>query len=203
MPIQNGTPVQNRKTSEFFNAINEDLGKQVTDILDEANETQRIQFEQANADAKEKSAAYLRTEVAKITQSIGRRIALTEAQTKKSKFDKRSGVADKVFSDTALKLASFSQSDDYESFLISSAKRMSDIFNGGEIVFRLRGCDMKFSEKIAAAVVQQCRFEADDTIKLGGCRAVSESSRLAADDTLDCRLEEQRSWFYENSGLSV
>lgn len=191
------------KTAEFFNAINEDLNRQVSAIMSEADSIKETQTEKFNEEAAAKSEAFYRREVAKITQSTGKRVALAEAAAKKEKLEKRSEIANGVFAKVAERLADFTQTSEYESFLVESAKRIAAHFNGGEIRFYLRENDMKFGDKINAAVVQHCVFEADSSIKIGGCKAVSVSSALTADDTLDCRLNEQRRWFYENSGLGV
>ena len=42
-----------------------------------------------------------------------------------------------------------------------------------------------------------------DEITIGGCRAGVIGGSTVADDTLDTRLEAQREWFLENSGMSV
>lgn len=191
------------KTAEFFNAINADLNRQVKAIMTEADEIKETQIRNYTEEAKRNSNAFYRHEVAKITQSSGRKLALAQADIKKEKLEKRNEIAENVFKKVADKLISFTKSEDYAAFLVKSAVRIASHFNGGEILFYLKESDLELAPEISRAVVQQCRFEADPLIKIGGCKAVSSSSALAADDTLDCRLDEQRRWFYENSGLSV
>lgn len=191
------------KTAEFFNAINEDLNRQVKAIMAEADRIKEAQIKSYKEEAKKKSSSFYRHEVAKITQSTGKQLADAEAAAKKAKLEKRGAIADGVFEKVAQKLADYTATGEYEAFLVRSAQHIASHFNGGEIVFYLKESDMKYTGKISEAVIQQCSFEVDPMIKIGGCRAISHSSALTADDTLDCRLDEQRRWFYENSGLSV
>lgn len=44
---------------------------------------------------------------------------------------------------------------------------------------------------------------ADDTITLGGLRAANPATGLAADDTLEARLDAQHDWFLQNAGLEI
>ena len=189
------------KVFDFFNAINEDLQRQVNGITEEANRLKAEQVKKAKRSAKKQTDAFLRGELADIMQSNGRRVAAARAKAKKDWLERRAELEQQAFDRAAQKLRAFTETPDYEAFLTASAQRMAAQFNGGEIVFYLRPADEKYSGSIAAAVPQPCRFEADDAIRIGGCRAVSESSRLSADDTLDARLEGQRDWFGEHSGL--
>ena len=191
------------KIIEFFNAINEDLQRQVNEITEEANRLKAEQTRKAKRDAKKQTDAFLRGETAGIMKSCGRRVAAARAGAKKELLERRAVLEQQAFDRAADKLKAFTETPDYEAFLAKSAQRIAANFNGGEIVFYLRRADEKYAEAIAAAVPQPCRFETDDEILIGGCRAVSESSRLSADDTLDARLENQRDWFGEHSGLSA
>ena len=189
------------KVLEFFNAINEDLQRQVNEITDEANRLKAAQIKKAKRSAKKQTDAYLRTELANMAHSNGRRVAAARARAKQEWLERRAELEQQAFDRAAQKLAAFTETPDYEAFLLVSAQRMAAHFNGGEIVFTLRPADEKYAEKIDGAVPQPCRFDTDASIRIGGCRAVSEASRLSADDTLDARLESQRAWFGEHSGL--
>ncbi len=192
-----------RKVTEFFNAINEDLQRQVNEITEEANRLKTEQLKKSEWEARKKSKAFLQNEVVGYMQSNGRLVAAAQAKAKKDLLNKRAQLEQQAFDRAAQKLRGFTKSAEYEPFVLKSAQQIASCFNGGEIVFYLRREDEPLFEKIAQIVPQPCRFEADDSILIGGCRAVSESSRLRADDTLDARLESQRDWFGEHSGLSA
>ena len=46
-------------------------------------------------------------------------------------------------------------------------------------------------------------LEADDSITLGGLKGTNPAKGVAADDTLEARLEAQHDWFLENAGLEI
>ena len=68
------------KVLEFFNAINEDLQRQVNEITDEANRLKADQIKKAKRSAKKQTDAYLRTELANMAHSNGRRVAAARAR---------------------------------------------------------------------------------------------------------------------------
>ena len=47
------------------------------------------------------------------------------------------------------------------------------------------------------------RLEADGSITLGGLKGANPAKGVAADDTLEARLEAQHDWFLENAGLEI
>ena len=59
------------------------------------------------------------------------------------------------------------------------------------------------ADDIKKAFGRDCKVESSDEITIGGCRAGVAGGSTVADDTLDTRLEAQREWFLENSGMSV
>lgn len=190
------------KTAEFFNAINADLAKQVKAITQEADQIRTNQEKLFNAQARKKSQEFLAAETEKINAYTGQKLAQAQAQARLKVFEKRESIADDVFASAAKELVEFSRSDEYKAFLIKSAEKAA-LKLKGEIEFYLRSEDMKFAHDIESVVAQRCAFTADDTIKLGGCKAKCVQAALFADDTLDSRLNEQKNWFYENSGLGV
>ena len=67
----------------------------------------------------------------------------------------------------------------------------------------VRPGDMRFADDIKKAFGRDCKVESSEEITIGGCRAGVVGGSTVADDTLDTRLEAQREWFLENSGMSV
>ena len=47
------------------------------------------------------------------------------------------------------------------------------------------------------------KLQPDPSIRIGGLRADLPEQSLRLDDTLDARLENQREWFMEHSGLTI
>ena len=48
-----------------------------------------------------------------------------------------------------------------------------------------------------------CSLLAEEAIHIGGIKVMNQSSGIFLDETLDSRLEDQKPWFYSNSGLTI
>ena len=46
-------------------------------------------------------------------------------------------------------------------------------------------------------------MQASNEIQIGGIMGISRTVGLLADETLDTKLQNQREWFCENSGLTI
>lgn len=110
---------------------------------------------------------------------------------------RRSVLSDAVFADARAKVAAFTKTADYAAWLAASAKDLAGDLGRGTILYA-RPADLKLIENNLPAGVT---LQADDTITLGGLKAAN--GALAADDTLESRLDAQHDWFLEHSGLSI
>ena len=63
--------------------------------------------------------------------------------------------------------------------------------------------DLKYKEKLKDSFGADCEIMPSDSIEIGGITGISRSLGLIADETLDSRLQQQKEWFYEHSGLTV
>ena len=79
-----------------------------------------------------------------------------------------------------------------------SAEALLALLHADKAVFYARPQDV---EAAKSAVPAGCEVTADATIRLGGLRA--KSGAVEADDTLDMKLEAQKDWFLQNSGMSI
>ena len=75
--------------------------------------------------------------------------------------------------------------------------------HGPGTVLLLGEKDKKYEDLVRKAFGEECPVQTDATIRLGGIRAVNSGSGVLADDSLDTRLESQREWFEEHSGMAV
>ena len=74
----------------------------------------------------------------------------------------------------------------------------------------MEGCELRFAphdnvlaEKAAKAFGHGCTVAEDRDIVIGGFVLVHRGQGIYLDETLDSALEEQKTWFYQNSGLSI
>ena len=136
-------------------------------------------------------------------QGFNRTVANERTQQRARLTDKRGAITDEVFGDAREKLTAFTESDGYADFLKKSAAGFAAVFPQGDVTVYVRPGDMRFADDIKKAFGRDCKVESSDEITIGGCRAGVIGGSTVADDTLDTRLEAQREWFLENSGMSV
>ena len=134
---------------------------------------------------------------------FNRTVAKERTQQRARLTDKRGAITDEVFGDAREKLTAFTESDGYADFLKKSAAGFAAVFPQGDVTVYVRPGDMRFADDIKKAFGRDCKVESSDEITIGGCRAGVVGGSTVADDTLDTRLEAQREWFLENSGMSV
>lgn len=96
-------------------------------------------------------------------------------------------------------LATFAAGKDYAAWLVKSAAALAETMGESSTLYA-RTADLPLLQgKLPAGVA----LAADDTITLGGLRAANPATGLAADDTLEARLDAQHDWFLQNAGLEI
>lgn len=200
---------QEQKLETMLKAINEYAERQRLRILYEIDEQSTTELERAEKEALSDAYRMIRQETADVRGAITRDLSSRELTGRRRLLELRSDIERRVFSRAEDKLRNFAASDKYEAYLVKAAKDAAKAFSASrndvinDVVFRLRGCDMKFADSISAAYGAKCGFEEDADIRLGGFIARSEKLGAAVDATLDTRLEDQHEWFGMNAGLSI
>lgn len=109
---------------------------------------------------------------------------------------RRTQLAEAVFADARAALTAFTASKEYAAWLLTAAQALVAKLGEGAVVYA-RPADVA----LLTGKVKGCTVEADNAIVLGGLKAAR--GALAADDTLEARLEAQRDWFLQNAGLTI
>lgn len=184
--------------------------KSITDVAEEKKA--KIDAETKNILAKEKkrlekearkaAQEYYRVKSAKVKLEAGRRISQASAEYRKSVLERRDEIKREVFSSVEKRLAEFTESGEYEAFLLKSASSVAAEFDGGEVIFLLRREDMKYADAVCARA-SGAAVQPDDSIRIGGLKAYTSGGRMRIDDTLDSRLKQQTRRFEENSHLYI
>ena len=180
--------------------------KSITDVADEKKakldaETRDIlagERRQLELAAKKSADEYYRVRSARVKLEAGRRISDTSAEYRQQVFARRGEIERQVLSGVAERLKKFTESGDYEAFLLGSAKRIAAEFDGS-FTLLMRPEDMKYQAALLAEF-PSAEVKEDASIAIGG---LSDGQSLLVDDTLDSRLKQQTKWFEENSGLYI
>lgn len=183
--------------------------KSITDVADEKKakldaETRDIlagERRQLELAAKKSADEYYRVRSTRVKLEAGRRISDTSAEYRKQVFARRGEIERQVLSGVAERLKKFTESGDYEAFLLGSAKRIAAEFDGS-FTLLMRPEDMKYQAALLAEF-PSAEVKEDASIAIGGLKGRSDGQSLLVDDTLDSRLKQQTKWFEENSGLYI
>ena len=87
-------------------------------------------------------------------------------------------------------------------YLKKSAEKINKLFENNACVVYIKEADNDKAELIKE-IIPQSEIITSNDISLGGIKAYCEKLSIVADDTLDTKLNDQRIWFTENSGLKV
>ncbi len=193
---------ENAKSSAFLKTIDDASREQKSAVIAQTEEYKAKRLLEAKEEAQRKYNEYIEEQSRILELEFGTNTQKRDSILKKEIIDARMRITQDVFGAVEKKLVSFTQTPEYKDFLIKSAKKISDLCGSFPITVFLRGRDMQFSEDIKA-VFGNISVEADDSIKIGGIYGVCAAKSVKLDDLLETRLEEQKEWFYENSGLSL
>ena len=78
-----------------------------------------------------------------------------------------------------------------------------DRYDFDQVVFYVARRDERLLPIIKEAYGKDCRGEVDDDIMLGGLRMECLAKGIVMDETFDTGMDEQKEWFYTNSGLFI
>ena len=194
--------IPNGKIHVFLDAV-QALANEACDKIDRETESVRAQRLQAlESEAKKRSEAFAAYEISRIDADFNREISDLEEASRKRLTERRDALEAQVFDRVRARLARFTASDAYRTFLEASAKKAVAAVGGGDVTVYLREADLPLADAVLAACSGKARIEADSSIALGGLK-VRSGAGLLADDTLDARVETQKARFLSVSGLSL
>ncbi len=193
---------QSQKTSNFLRAINKFAKEQSDAIHREVEQFKKQEIEKATQEGIKDAYELIQKEIGAKKSQIVSDIAKREQSSRKELFSKRNEIAQSVFDDVKEKLSEYVNSEDYVAYIKRSAQQIAELFGNNDCVVYIRELDLDKIDVIKSEVAL-CTIEVDEIIELGGIKAYCKSLSVMADNTLDSKLDEQRKWFAENSGLKV
>lgn len=195
---------QEQKLSKFVQAINRDAENRRARILDEAEEFRRQELEKAEDAALTEAYHLIQDEIARMRRRIRHESSTRMMEKHRAVLLRREEITKEVFSEAKKRVRAFAQSEDYAQYLTKCAQEAASMMADSPVIIRLRADDLKsYQELISSAFQGDCSFHASDDIQLGGMLIECPEKGLVADETLDSRLDGERTWFAAHSGLSV
>lgn len=208
-------------SENFLKAIEKYAEEQRNQIRFESETFKKKELEKAESEGLREAYSLIQREMSAIRTEISSQLSRDEIASRKKIFEKRNQMADSVFEKVTQRLVDFVKTKDYEKLLLESVRKITQALNADDVVFFVKESDLKLADKIKAAYTSEklkdknltdkiksafspsCEVKASKEIKIGGITGRSASLGLIADETLDTKLNGQREWFYQNSGLRV
>lgn len=194
--------IQQSKINSFIKSITDTAAEKRAAVNEETKDIINAELAVMEAQAKKAADDYIKAKSASIKLEAGRRISARAAECRKEVFGKRDEIANKTLSEAGEKLRKFTESEEYGDFILRSAEKILEAFGAGSVTLLLRPEDMAFEAKICEKF-PYVSVSRDESIKIGGVKGINSLVTLLIDDTLDSRLENQKRWFEENSGLYI
>ncbi|MGN1479237.1 MAG: V-type ATP synthase subunit E [Acutalibacteraceae bacterium] len=188
-----------KKAARFISAINAEAEQQCKKIIKETDSFIDSELKKTRAAARAKAKVTAKAELSKLDEQSNSDSYKLRTQQMTQIISKRNEITNGIFEKAEKRIVDFTKSDAYLPFLKESVKRIVSAI-GADTVIYIRPSDASYSAELSTLCAG---VETDDSIILGGCKGVSKSSSMRADDTIDARLNEQKIKFYTESGLSI
>ena len=189
----------NEKANAFLNNINSDAEEMCGKIKRETDRYVATELNKAREHAHEDVKSFKKSEIDRLNEENNASFSELEAQETRKLLDRRSQITAEVFERAEKKLSDFTQTPSYPDFLKKSIAQIKSKLGDGAVII-LKPDDKKYEAEISPLCAE---IKYDSSIRIGGCRAENKAAGLIADDTLETRLEEEKSNFYKASGMSI
>ena len=192
---------QDKKTSSFLKAINKYAQQQSEAIKLEVEEFKKKEIKKATDEGISDAYKLIQKEIATKKSQIISESARLEQESRNKLFIRRNEIVESVFADAKAQLLEFTDTDDYIGYIKKSVAEMAEYFKDNEFTVYIKESDC--SKKSEIQSVASINIEVDNSIEIGGIKGFCEKLSILIDDTFDSKLEDERVWFAENSGLKV
>lgn len=191
------------KTDNFLKAIKKYADNQRNTILSEVDNFKKEKIAEAKKKAEYDSEKLIKDKLEAKKNEQTSKIAKLMQEGQRKLFLERAEMTESVFKKAEEKLIEFTKTTKYSELLNNYAKNISALFDGKSCIIYVNERDMALADQIKTLFGGKAELCADKTIKIGGLKGYCEALSIVADETLDSKLNAQREWFFENSGLSV
>lgn len=192
---------------ERFQKIEESIMREAQERADVLN-TQRENFrknamEKAENEILKEMYGKIQDEISDIRGNATRSVARQEQKARQDLLLRREEITKAVFLNVKNRLIAYAKTEEYGEFMLALCKDMAKRYPLENSVVLLRRDDYHMAAQMDKILGGKCRIMADEAIQIGGIKLMNQAAGIFVDETLDGRLEEQKPWFYSNSGLTI
>lgn len=141
----------------------------------------------------------IKTEYSRANSTFRREMSRCDYELKKAVLTHRNDLITSFFAETEERLKQFVASEEYSDYLRRSLEKIrSSIALDSATLIYARACDVD-----TVRALTSCEVTADNSIKLGGLRALCRNKNVLCDVTLDMALTDEKRMFTEKTELHL
>lgn len=171
-------------------------------LENEIDEIRQQAIQELESSVQQESHMYYEQELKELQSEHAIQLSKVREETNRKLMKKRKELSEAVFTQVKNQLQTFVESDEYLEFLCDKVKRFAE-YGYEDVILYLSKHDISFKDQLQTVYGQACEIMQDEEIVLGGVRLECLKNGRIIDETFDMVLEEQKDWFYTNSGLFV
>lgn len=195
---------ENEKLERFEKAVDDDVDKQIQEILQQAESSRNEILKKANDVSLSEANDKLNEEMKNITGKYIKLVSKAELDCKREVLVHREKIANQVIENVRKSLISFVQTEEYKTYLIKLIKdEIESSDNASQMIFYLSKNDMKLSDEIKKAIGKEICLQDRESIKIGGVCIGFKNNNVMMEKTLDSELAEQTKEFNNSSCLRL
>lgn len=187
--------------TKFSSAVLNEAGERQKELIRQLEQEKKQRLAQKEKELARRKQKAISSGMEKLKHDTAFSVARHRADLKKNLYLSRDKIAEGVFREVEENVRAFVGGAEYETYLRRLAEEESELFVQGETVCTARKEDLERLKSLLAG--KNVVFEETSEDIIGGFVLKNVSAKLYADCTLRMRLEEQKQWFYENSGMIV
>lgn len=194
---------EKQKLKQYFEEeIQRVSGKEIEKIESEIDTIRQKSIEEMEEEAQREAGLTKDQEIKEMMADQAIRISKLHEETNRKLMKKRRELFDAVFDEAKIKLKEYASSSECIQLLKQKASDLGKK-DFDHVTFYTAKKDSELLKALQEAYGKACDGKADETIELGGFRMECESRGIVIDETFDTGLDEQKDWFYTNSGLFI
>ena len=175
---------------------------EIQQIEDEITNIRERAIRELEHNVQQEAGMYLEQELKELQSEHAICLSKVREETNRKLMAKRQELSDRIFTSVKEKLQEFVNSETYVAFMEKKANVFGTYGYEGVTLY-VRKEDMQYASNLQNAFGNACNVQVDDEIVLGGIRLECPTNGRMIDETFDTVIDEQREWFYTNSGLFV
>lgn len=196
----------NNKIEKFEKSIFEQTDKIIEKIEQEIKEIKSTQLSELEKQQCDRSKDILEIAEKEIIENMQRQISINQIKLNQTLLLERQAIIKQVFNNITYKLSQFVNTQEYEKYLISNIIQIIKKYNLKNCIIYITEQDQKYNKIISTQLSgldikyiidnSQCNF-------IGGFKIKECTNNIFIDQTLDCLIENQSTYFNKICGLYI